>query len=86
MATNAGGVRLIKYGSLRGSTVGLKAVLPNGTVVDSMKGLLKDNTGYDVKQLFIGSEGTLVGLTKKRESSLKSRYCARWLQNSRAWL
>lgn len=55
VATNAGGVRLIRYGSLRGSTVGLKAVLPNGTVIDSMAGLLKDNTGYDVKQLFIGS-------------------------------
>ncbi len=49
IATNAGGVRLIKYGSLRGSTVGMKVVLPDGSVIDNMSGLLKDNTGYDVK-------------------------------------
>lgn len=55
LATNAGGVRMIKYGSLRGNTVGLKAVLPNGEIIDNMKGLLKDNTGYDLKQFFIGS-------------------------------
>lgn len=65
LATNAGGVRMIKYGSLRGNTVGLKAVLPNGEVIDNMKGLLKDNTGYDLKQFFIGSEGTLVGIIDK---------------------
>ena len=64
LATNAGGVRLIKYGSLRGSTVGLKAVMANGEVIDNMKGLLKDNTGYDLKQCLIGSEGTLGVITE----------------------
>ena len=65
VATNAGGVRLVKYGSLRGSTMGVKAVLADGTVVGTgMAGMLKDNTGYDVKQLFIGSEGTLGVITE----------------------
>ena len=60
LSTNAGGVRMIKYGSLRGSTVGIKAVLPSGEVINNMTGLLKDNTGYDLKQFFLGAEGTLV--------------------------
>ncbi|QOU18707.1 hypothetical protein BRETT_001775 [Brettanomyces bruxellensis] len=59
VATNAGGVRLLRYGSLHGSVLGLEAVLPDGTIYDSMHSLRKDNTGYDLKQLFIGSEGTL---------------------------
>ncbi|KAI3403990.2 AIP2 [Candida oxycetoniae] len=59
VACNAGGLRLLKYGSLHGSVLGLEAVLPDGTVFDSMHSLRKDNTGYDLKQLFIGSEGTL---------------------------
>ena len=59
VSTNAGGLRLIRYGSLHGSVLGLEAVLADGTVVDTMQGLRKDNTGYDLKQLFIGAEGTL---------------------------
>ncbi|KAG0141811.1 hypothetical protein CROQUDRAFT_663316 [Cronartium quercuum f. sp. fusiforme G11] len=63
IATNAGGLRLLRYGSLHGSVLGLEVVLPDekGTLLSSgMKGgLRKDNTGYDLKQLFIGSEGTL---------------------------
>lgn len=59
VATNAGGQRLIRYGSLHGNVLGLEVVLPDGTVMDSMHSLRKDNTGYDLKQLFIGSEGTI---------------------------
>lgn len=63
VATNAGGLRLLRYGSLHGSVLGLEVVLPdeNGTILSNgmQAGLRKDNTGYDLKQLFIGSEGTL---------------------------
>lgn len=59
VATNAGGLRLLRYGSLHGSVLGLEVVLPDGTIYNSMDALRKDNTGYDLKQLFIGSEGTL---------------------------
>ena len=45
VATNAGGLRLLRYGSLRGTVLGLEAVLPNGTVIDNLTGLRKDNTG-----------------------------------------
>ncbi|EDQ89466.1 uncharacterized protein MONBRDRAFT_25135 [Monosiga brevicollis MX1] len=64
ISSNAGGLRFLRYGSLHGSVLGLKAVLPNGDVIDTMKGLRKDNTGYDLKQLFIGSEGTLGIITE----------------------
>lgn len=64
LATNAGGLRVIKYGNLHGSILGLEAVLMNGEVVDMMSTMRKDNTGYDLKQLFIGSEGTLGVITK----------------------
>jgi (R)-2-hydroxyglutarate---pyruvate transhydrogenase len=89
VATNAGGLRLLRYGSLHGSVLGLEVVLPDGTIYDSLGGLRKDNTGelyqrgwilfdigvfdtdtlllpfwrgelgFDLKQLFIGSEGTI---------------------------
>ncbi|KAG0749874.1 hypothetical protein G6F57_011375 [Rhizopus arrhizus] len=59
VSTNAGGLRLIKYGSLHGNVLGLEVVLPDGTILDSLSTLRKDNTGYDLKQLFIGAEGTL---------------------------
>lgn len=59
VSTNAGGLRLLRYGSLHGSVLGLEAVLPDGTIVDSLSTLRKNNTGYDLKQLFIGSEGTI---------------------------
>lgn len=54
-----GGLRLLRYGSLHGSVLGVEAVLPDGTVLDLLRQLRKDNTGYDLKQLFIGSEGSL---------------------------
>ncbi|CAK5280147.1 unnamed protein product [Mycena citricolor] len=59
VATNAGGLRLLRYGSLHGSVLGLEVVLPDGTILNQLSTLRKDNTGYDLKQLFIGSEGTL---------------------------
>ncbi|XP_031813308.1 D-2-hydroxyglutarate dehydrogenase, mitochondrial isoform X1 [Sarcophilus harrisii] len=59
VATNAGGLRLLRYGSLRGTVLGLEVVLADGLVLDCLTSLRKDNTGYDLKQLFMGSEGTL---------------------------
>jgi D-2-hydroxyglutarate dehydrogenase len=64
VATNAGGLRLLRYGSLHGSVLGLEAVLADGAVLDTLSVLRKDNTGYDLKQLFIGSEGTLGIITQ----------------------
>lgn len=63
VATNAGGIRLLRYGSLHGSVLGLEVVTADGGVLDMLSTLRKDNTGYDVKQLFIGSEGTLGVIT-----------------------
>ena len=60
LATNAGGIKFIRHNSLHANCVGLKAVLANGTILDNMTTLRKDNTGTDLKHLFIGSEGTLV--------------------------
>jgi len=59
VATNAGGIRLLRYGSLHGSVLGLEIVMADGEVLDCLQTLRKDNTGPDLKQLFIGSEGTL---------------------------
>ncbi|KAK1223819.1 D-lactate ferricytochrome c oxidoreductase [Marasmius sp. AFHP31] len=59
VSTNAGGLRLLRYGSLHGSVLGVEVVLPDGTILDQLTTLRKDNTGYDLKQLFIGAEGTL---------------------------
>ncbi|KZT06863.1 FAD-binding domain-containing protein [Laetiporus sulphureus 93-53] len=59
VSTNAGGLRLLRYGSLHGSVLGLEVVLPDGIILDLLNNLRKDNTGYDLKQLFIGAEGTL---------------------------
>ncbi|XP_003384734.1 PREDICTED: D-2-hydroxyglutarate dehydrogenase, mitochondrial-like [Amphimedon queenslandica] len=59
VSTNAGGLRLLRYGSLHGNVLGLEAVLASGEVINSLSTVRKDNTGYDIKQLFIGSEGTL---------------------------
>ncbi|KAL2124042.1 hypothetical protein VTJ04DRAFT_407 [Mycothermus thermophilus] len=64
VSTNAGGLRLLRYGSLHGTVLGLEAVLADGTVVDDLCRLRKNNTGYDLKQLFIGAEGTLGIVTK----------------------
>ncbi|NWZ09069.1 D2HDH protein, partial [Agelaius phoeniceus] len=63
VATNAGGLRLLRYGSLRGTVLGLEVVLADGSALDCLTSLRKDNTGYDLKQLFIGSEGTLGVIT-----------------------
>ena len=59
ISTNAGGNRVIRYGMTRELVLGLEAVLADGTVVSSLNHLIKNNAGYDLKQLFIGSEGTL---------------------------
>eukprot|EP00392_Amoebophrya_sp_AT5.2_P015060 g15250.t1 len=64
IATNAGGLRVLRYGNLHGSVLGLEFVLPSGEVVDVLSKNKKDNTGLDVKQLLIGSEGILGIITK----------------------
>lgn len=64
ISTNAGGNRVIRYGMMRDMVLGLEAVLADGTVVSSLNHLIKNNTGYDLKQLFIGSEGTLGIVTR----------------------
>lgn len=64
LATNAGGNKVIRYGMTRNLVLGLEAVLADGTVISSMNCMLKNNAGYDLKQLFIGSEGTLGIITR----------------------
>ncbi len=59
ISTNAGGVAVLHYGNMRDLVLGLEVVLPDGQMWDGLRGLRKDNTGYDLKQLFIGGEGTL---------------------------
>jgi len=59
LSTNAGGVNVLRYGMAREQVLGLEVVLPDGRVWDGLRGLRKDNTGYDLKQLFVGAEGTL---------------------------
>ncbi|XP_034236299.1 D-2-hydroxyglutarate dehydrogenase, mitochondrial-like isoform X2 [Thrips palmi] len=59
VSTNAGGLRLVRYGSLHGTVLGIEAVLANGEVINCLNKMKKDNTGYHLKHLFIGSEGTL---------------------------
>jgi FAD/FMN-containing dehydrogenase len=59
IATNAGGISVLRYGMMRDLVLGLEVVLPNGEIFEDMTRLRKNNTGYDLKQLFIGSEGTL---------------------------
>jgi FAD/FMN-containing dehydrogenase len=59
LATNAGGTAVLRYGNARDLVLGLEVVMANGDIWDGMRGLRKDNTGYDLKQLFLGSEGTL---------------------------
>jgi len=63
-ATNAGGNRVIRYGMVRSMILGLEAVLADGTVLSSMNRMLKNNAGYDLKHLFIGTEGTLGVVTR----------------------
>ena len=65
-ATNAGGIHVIAQGMMRKQVVGVEAVLPSGEVISTLRGLAKDNTGYDLTQLLCGSEGTLAVITKVR--------------------
>jgi len=64
VATNAGGIHVVGHGMMRKQVLGLEVVLANGEVIRSMSGLIKDNTGYDIPQLFCGSEGTLGVITE----------------------
>jgi FAD/FMN-containing dehydrogenase len=63
LSTNAGGVNVLRYGSAREQVLGLEVVLPDGRIWNGLRGLRKDNTGYDLKQLFLGAEGTLGVIT-----------------------
>ena len=63
VATNAGGIAVLRYGNTRELVLGLEVVLPDGRIWNGLRGLRKDNTGYDLKSLFIGSEGTLGVIT-----------------------
>ena len=64
ISTNAGGNRVVRFGMMREHILGLEVVLADGTVIDALKGLIKDNSGYDLKHLFIGAEGTLGIVTR----------------------
>ncbi len=63
LSTNAGGLNVIRYGMARDLVLGLEVVLPDGRVLETLTGLRKDNTGYDIKSLFLGAEGTLGVIT-----------------------
>ncbi|MGW5668983.1 FAD-binding oxidoreductase [Micromonospora sp. NPDC003776] len=79
LATNAGGTGVLRYGTMRDLTLGLEVVLPDGRIWHGLRGLRKDNTGYDLKQLFIGAEGTLGVITAavlKLFPALRSRATA----------
>ena len=64
ISTNAGGNRVLRYGMMRDMVLGLEVVLADGTVIPGLRSLMKNNTGYDLRQLFIGSEGTLGVVTR----------------------
>jgi len=64
LSTNAGGTAVLRYGNAKELVLGIEVVLPDGTIMNSLRSLRKDNTGYDLKQLFLGSEGTLGIITK----------------------
>jgi FAD/FMN-containing dehydrogenase len=72
IATNAGGNRVVRFGMMRDLVLGVEAVLADGTIVSSLYPYIKNNTGYDLKQLFIGSEGTL-GIVTRAVLRLRSR-------------
>src|SRR6185295_897252 len=63
LSTNAGGVNVLRYGNAREQVLGLEVVLPDGRIWDGLRALRKDNTGYDLKQIFLGAEGTLGVIT-----------------------
>jgi len=64
LSTNAGGTAVLRYGNAKELALGLEVVLPDGTIMNGLRRLRKDNTGYDLKQLFLGAEGTLGIITK----------------------
>ena len=66
IATNAGGMNVIKYGSIRNNILAVEVVLANGEILSLGSNLIKDNTGYNLKDIFCGSEGTLGIITKAR--------------------
>jgi FAD/FMN-containing dehydrogenase len=72
IATNAGGMRVVRYGMMRSLVLGVEAVLADGTVLCSLNRMLKNNAGYDLKQLFIGTEGTL-GIVTRADLRLAAR-------------
>ena len=82
LSTNAGGTNVLKYGNARELVLGLEVVLPDGEIIDGLRGLRKDNTGYDLKQLFLGAEGTLGVITAAvlklhpRPRDIRAAYCA----------
>lgn len=82
IASNAGGTNVLRYGNTRDLVLGLEVVLPDGRIWNGLRGLRKDNTGYDLKQLFIGSEGTLGIITAAvlklfpRPASIETAICA----------
>ena len=76
ISTNAGGLRVFRYGMTRALVLGLEAVLADGTIISSMKKIIKDNSAYDLKQMFIGSEGTL-GVINKAVLKLVERPMSR---------
>jgi len=63
LSTNAGGTAVLRYGNMRDLVLGLEVVLPDGSLWEGLRGLRKDNTGYDLKHLFVGAEGTLGVIT-----------------------
>jgi FAD/FMN-containing dehydrogenase len=81
IATNAGGTGVLRYGNTRENVLGLEVVLPNATVWNGLRGLRKDNTGFDLKHLFIGSEGLLGIITAAtlRLHPLNAHHVAAWM-------
>ena len=81
ISTNAGGTNVLRYGMAREQVLGLEVVLPNGQIWDGLRALRKDNTGYDLKQLFIGAEGTLGIITAAmlKLSPIPRSTCTAWL-------
>ena len=82
IGTNAGGLSVVRYGMTRDLLLGIEAVLPDGTIVSDMRKLRKNNTGYDVKQCFVGSEGTLGIVTGAvlRLAPLPAHRATAWLK------
>jgi FAD/FMN-containing dehydrogenase len=82
LSTNAGGTNVLKYGNARELVLGLEVVLPDGRIWNGLRGLRKDNTGYDLKQLFLGAEGTLGVITAAvlklfpKPTDVRSAFCA----------